>query len=69
VVLDAQQDAPTVRPRKTPDVERVDDVADVEVPGRGRREARDHRHSDRFGYREAGRERFPGRRADCGTPS
>ena len=39
VVLDPQQDVAAERPRDAPHMDRVDDVAEVQIPGRCRREA------------------------------
>jgi hypothetical protein len=40
VILDAEEHAAAERPRHTPDIDRIHDVAEVQVPCRGRSEAR-----------------------------
>jgi hypothetical protein len=41
VILNPQQDPPTACARLTPDMDRIDDMPEVEIPGRRRGESRD----------------------------
>ena len=72
VIFDAEQHAATQRPRQAPHEDRVGDVSQVQVAGRGRREPRDQRLTasrvrQQDGPRLADPPLFPGRprRSPC----
>ena len=80
VILDAQVDEAAERPRDAPDEDRVDEVSEMEMSGRRRRESRDGRRLQPLGKRRqidqarpaplAARAHRPGRAASgAGSPS